>query len=437
MTSFHQKRVAGWSNVLPTTTSLAEGPEDWDRIAALPGTALIARGSGCSFGDASYLGGGFTYSTLIHRTISPFDTAHGTIEVGAGVTMGSLHRYLDSTPYEFAIFGGTERATVGGAVAGDIHGKNHSVAGSFGHHVVALRLATVDTRRINCSATVESELFRATIGGMGLTGFIESVTLALQPRQESAVCQHRRIVCGLTEMEALFASTDAEFNYCTWFDLARNGARGLFCQAERVEEPLAAARRVIMLPLPRVALLQPWTIGLAGKAILGLARRKQAIVHIRDFNYSGLHEVFPNWNKLYSRKGMIEYQFVLPDADFTAVLQELVSMARHHSLGLLAAVVKKFGAHRSVGLLSFPLPGYTINFQMPNTAEAVGFLQDFTDLLLNCGGKVNLTKDSCITANQFSRMFDNLSEWRQIVRGIDPDHRIRSGLSNRLGMKPW
>lgn len=191
------------------------------------------------------------------------------------------------------------------------------------------------------------------------------------------------------------------------------------------------------IPLPRIGLLQPWTIGFVGEAILRFSRRTESIVHIRDFNYSGLPEIFLNWNMLYGRRGMIEYQFVLPSADFLAVLRELVSLAQHHSLGLLAAVVKKFGIHEPAGLLSFPSPGFTINFQMPNTLETVSFLRAFTDVLLDRGGRVNLTKDSCLTAGQFSRMFPHLEEWRKIVRRFDPAHRIRSGLSNRLAMKPW
>ena len=437
MTDFPQTRVASWSNTLPALTSFVKGRAGWDQVIAQPGTAVIARGAGHSFGDAAYLDGGFTCSSLSHDQISTIDTARHTITVGGGVTLGAFHRHLDSTPYEFSIFGGTASATAGGAAAGDIHGKNHVLAGSFGAHVVSLGVVTIDGRRIDCSSTVEPDLFSATLGGMGLTGFIESVTLKLSSRGSSALRQRRALVTHPGEMDELFMTTSAEFSYCVWPDLARKRARGFFCAADRVATRCPPDRRGMTIPLPRIGLLQPWTIGFVGEAILRFSRRTESIVHIRDFNYSGLPEIFLNWNMLYGRRGMIEYQFVLPSADFLAVLRELVSLAQHHSLGLLAAVVKKFGIHEPAGLLSFPSPGFTINFQMPNTLETVSFLRAFTDVLLDRGGRVNLTKDSCLTAGQFSRMFPHLEEWRKIVRRFDPAHRIRSGLSNRLAMKPW
>jgi decaprenylphospho-beta-D-ribofuranose 2-oxidase len=429
--------IATWGNALPTETWLATyGGEGTAKVSDVGGP-FIPRGAGRSFSDAAYLTRGVTLSSRDLSSLHEIDFRQRTVICGGGTPMIDLHLALEATPLAFPVFGGTQLATAGGAVASDIHGKNHAATGSFGDHVVSIGVATADGGEVECTPDCEHrDLFAATIGGMGLTGLITSVKLRLEPRRSSTLRVRTRAVANAAEAIAAFEQSTAEFEFCSWVDLAGRPGGGLYYYADRVEGDGRRPRTLRRSPLPRVRVLQRPVVALMDAVRRVAHRRLDQRVHIRTFNYSGPHEVFFHWNRLYGGHGVIEYQFATPRDGFAPLVDKLARGARERSLPLLMSVVKRF-ARRGRGLLSFPAPGYTLCFQVPNSDAARRFLQGFTDDLIAAGGHVYLAKDSCVRADQLERMYAELPAWREIARRYDPANRLRSDLSNRLKMKPW
>lgn len=431
------RRVASWSHMLPSTTRFVHGTEGWRLALALDGRPVIPRGAGRSFGDAAYSGRGGTTCLAASVADARLDEERLILRVDAATAVGAVHDLLEASDYEFPVYGGTQWATVGGAVAGDIHGKNHAAEGSFGCHVAGLSLVTASGALLDCSSEDRSDLFEATIGGMGLTGLIETVELRLRRRRARTI----RVERSALLLEDLYRRLDDRrpaFHFSAWFDLAGPAARGLHFEGELSDSPCPAPRRPRRLSTPRLPLVGAGAIRLAGRMVMA---RSQGVavrhMHVRDFNYSGLHERLFGWNRLYGRSGMIEYQFVVAENLFPQILAGLIADARRNSVPLLAAVIKRLGDRRSPGLLSFPIEGLTVNFQTPPTAAALDLLSGFSDVVAAAGGRVNLTKDCCVLPGQFARMYDQLGDWQAIVRRYDPQSRIRSAMADRLRLKPW
>lgn len=420
---------------MPTRTCLAEyGAPGAENVAAL-GQPLIPRGAGRSFSDAAYLTAGVSLASRRLSGIGRLDERRRTILCGAGVEMVQLHRHLEATNFSFPIYGGTQWATIGGGVASDIHGKNHPGAGSFGHHVEALTLATADGRTVRCSRHERTELFAATVGGMGLTGLITEVELRLERGRPQSVRLESRVVPDLAAARRLLTATDCDFQFCSWGRLPGPGIFYRATYADAPSPPPAAGRD---LWLPRLRLINRWSLAAVDQLRRTLHRDVDHHVHVRSFNYSSPHEYLIRWNQLYGRRGFLEYQLAIAEKRFDEITQELVTRCqRELSQGLYLAVVKRFGERRSEGYLSFPMPGYTLNFQMDNRPSARAFLREFTETVVAAGGRLYLAKDSCMHPEQLERMYPHLGRWREVVRRWDPRHMVRSDLSRRLAMKPW
>lgn len=429
------KHVASWSNTLPTLTSFCDFKEGQHILEQEP---FIPRGAGRSFGDISYTTHGTSLLSRSLTHLEPVNQQFGTITLEAGVQLIDLHRHVEHTDFTFPIYGGTQWATIGGAVACDIHGKNQATAGSFGNHVEAIRLVTPRYGEIECSRIIRSDLFAATIGGAGLTGFIKSVILRLSPAHSRSVLVRARRVATIAESLACFDTLPGDFQFCSWLNPTQPGSRGIYFYAHYSETDSAPEPRMpLPFPLPRLNLFNPLTMRAIDVAFHALVGKQEKLIHIRDFNYSGVHEVLPTWCRLFGRPGMIEYQFTLPAEAFRIACHELLTRCQRQARPIYFAVIKRFGNLPVAGLLSFPLAGYTMSFQMGNSSANRQFLTAFTDILLELGGRVYLAKDSCIKAHQFSPMYPQLERWRRIVQDVDPENRINSDLATRLELKNW
>ena len=427
--------IASWSRALPTTTRLAEfGAAETQTLAAF-GRPFIPRGAGRSFSDAAYLTAGVTLSSRRLAGIGELDQRRGRITCGAGVAMVDLHRRLEATGFSFPVYGGTQLATIGGGVASDIHGKNHVAAGSFGHHLEAVTLETADGRTVKCSREERPELFAATVGGMGLTGLIKEVELRLQQGRPRTLHVESHVVPGISAARQALSSGECDFQFCSW---GRVPGPGVCYRAFYVDRPSAPPAAGLDLWLPRLGLLNGWSLS-AAELLRRVAHRNiDKDLHVRSFNYSAPHERLIRWNRLYGRRGFIEYHLALAEDRFDEIVEELLARSRRSAVdGLYVVVVKQFGRHPSEGYLSFPCPGCTLNFQLVNRPEIRAFLREFTEVVIAAGGRLYLAKDSCMRADQFERMYPDLARWREVVRRWDPHHRVRSDLSQRLAMKPW
>ncbi|MEM8925781.1 MAG: FAD-binding oxidoreductase [Actinomycetota bacterium] len=435
-------KIASWSFTLPTSTDLLRYDGDDLRWSQRP-EPVIPRGAGRSYGDAAYVTGGVTLASSRLRRILDLDDETGTIRCEAGVEMGALHRFLEETDWSFPIFGGTQWATLGGATASDIHGKNHVADGSFGHHVAELEIVLGSGDTVLCSPEVNADLFRATIGGMGLTGFVKSVTLRLQPARSSVVRMRSSTVKGVPAFVDALMGSDDRFQFVSCVKPgtpATDVAIHPRANHAEPEGPVPSAREPIEVPLPtlRFKRLQLMHVGMSGfrRVQLRMYGNTDKLTHVRDYNYIGLHEVIKNVNHLLG--SFIEYQFVVPAGDVQAAWSELIRMADRRRVTCRGYVFKRLGPMPGVGLLSFPAEGVTASMFAPDTVPTRRLFRDFTDALIEMGGRVYLAKDSCISARQLEAMYgDQLDAWRSIVSSYDPGNRVRSDMSRRLAMKPW
>jgi decaprenylphospho-beta-D-ribofuranose 2-oxidase len=430
-------KIASWSYTLPTTTYLAPYEEQQSQLWRQTEMPFIPRGNGRSYGDAAYVTDGLTLSSQKLDGIGTLDVANGLIECGAGVTIGALHRYLEAQGqgWAFPIYGGTQWGTIGGAAAVDIHGKNDVAQGSFGNHVAAFKLVASDGQTLDCSKASQPDLFAATIGGMGLTGLIKTVTLKLQRGLARALhVRSHMLPIGAQVLDA-FEITACDFQFFSCAGCTFATCPGLYAYATYSDEVIHSIRKPIDLPTPTINLCRPSLVPLVNQLQRRLVGHRDEVVHIRDFNYIGPHEYFKQFNKLCG--SLIEYQFVVAAEQIETALTELFKIYQQSSFLCYGYVLKKLGTMPRAGLLSFPKAGYTVSFLVQNHPAARKFLIDFTDLIIELGGRIYLTKDSCILARQFERMYDQLDQWRTIVRRTDPTNRVQSDLSIRLGMKPW
>lgn len=426
--------VASWSNVRATTTRLTSIDHESTPIATSR-TRFIARGAGRSFGDAAFLTGGLTIASAPLTRVGEVDVGTRRIDVDAGVSMVDLHAALERTPFYVPVYGGTPWATVGGALASDIHGKSDPASGSFGNHVESITVTLASGETVTCSHDNEPGLFAATIGGMGLTGFVRGARLALAPRPTQTVRVRARTFRSLGALMHAFDEDASPYQVadCTDLDGARPG--GIFWSAEHVAGPRRRPSGSSDVWLPRVRAFHPWTVRAMEHVLSRAACGLDVIRHVRDFNYGGGHTVLRRWNRLFGRRGFIEYHFVLPEDRFLSGLELLRAHARRADVPLFFGVVKRLGHAPRAGMLSFPAPGFGMNFQTPDAEASRRMLVRFTDTLLELGGRVYLAKDAVITPRQLDAMYPRLDELRAVAARFDPSGRVQSDLSLRLRIK--
>lgn len=415
-----------------------------DLTAAAP--SLIARGNGRSYGDSA-LNARLTVSTLDHDRLLAFDPASGRLTCEAGVLLSDLVDIFLPRGWFVPVTPGTRLVTVGGMIAADVHGKNHHVAGSFGRHVESLRLLTGDGAAVTCSATENAELFRATIGGMGLTGVILEASFRLMP-VESAQIRQQTVACGdLSAVMAAFEDSAGWTYSVAWIDcLARGRRRGrsLLYRGEhaRPDELPAALRKTPLRLVPkarwRVPLTPPegllnfWSVS----AFNELYYRRGAgagsgLIDAETFFYP--LDALLEWNRIYGRSGFLQYQCVLPkpaSRDGLALLLDRIAAAGSASF---LAVLKLFGpADAAGGYLSFPMEGYTLALDFPATAANLSLAHELDAIVADHGGRLYLAKDSRMGLDLLRRGYgDGLARFLEMRRGLE---RFRSLQSQRLGL---
>lgn len=433
-TDVKEVMVSSWSNVFHTKTKIVRYDKEFATSLAKLYSPFIPRGSGRSYGDAAYLTGGYTITSGDLRKIRKVYSEHGTIECESGVRMVDLYNHLDQTDWSFPVAGGTQWVSVGGAVASDIHGKNDTTHGSFGNNVESFMIMTAGGEVLECSKTVNSDLFAASIGGMGLTGIITSVKLKLQRTNQKAVRAQTKPFRGVAEMFECFDNIESDLQVA-WLDLSHSlSQRGLYHYASYIDGSVDDISKPITIKLPRVKLFNSYSIRLLNAIRYTIQKNQNKVTHIRNFHYPV--DALKHWNSFYGRKGFHEYQFVVDNENAQFAIREFIKNCMQLSLPPFFAVVKKFGDIQREGLLSFPKEGFTLMGDFENRPENQQFFNKFTDFILELGGRTYLAKDSYTTKEQFKKMYKNLDLWREITRKYDPGNKIMSDLSVRLDMKP-
>jgi decaprenylphospho-beta-D-ribofuranose 2-oxidase len=411
--------------------------------------AVIPRGLGRSYNNAAQSGGGTVLSSARLNRILSLDPASGVVTAEAGVSLEDL--MVAGLPHGWfvPVSPGTRQVTIGGAIAADVHGKNHHVAGSFACHVLSFDLVLPSGELRTVTPGGDPALFWATAGGMGLTGFITQATVRLKRVETSRVKVDTIRTSGIDETMAVLAEHDKRYGYTVaWSDSTASGGglgrsiitSGDFAAPEDLrpadrEQPFAFSPRA-RLGVPDLfppGLLNRYSIRLFDELYFRKAPklREGEIQTIGQFFHplDGIR----NWNRVYGPKGFRQYQYVMPFGAEGAVRRSFEMVSAAHAPSFVT-VLKRFGA-ADPGPLSFPAPGWTLALDFPAGTPGLEPLLDALDrLVVDSGGRVYLAKDSRVSAGMFGQMYPRLGEFRKLRGEVDPQGVFASDLSRRLGI---
>jgi FAD/FMN-containing dehydrogenase len=380
---------------------------------------------GRSYGDSCLLENGTLLAARGMDHLLHFDPSTGLLRCEAGVTLAEILDFGVPLGFFLPVSPGTKYVTLGGAIANDIHGKNHHVAGTFGGHVLRFELVRSDGSRLICSPRENRDWFQATIGGMGLTGLITWAEVRLRPIVSRKMNYRGDKFVGFDEFLAISkAASEVEYTVA-WLDCVSTGAnfaRGIFMQGTHSEtpdtlKPSKEPRLVFPIDLPEFVLNKA-TIGLFNFAYYNKQTSKtvSSVVDYEPFFYpldSVLH-----WNRMYGKSGLLQFQCALPwDADNHGITQIMKAITAS-GLASFLAVLKVFGDVPSPGMLSFPIPGLTLALDFP-IREEVSFdlLQKLAEITLEHGGRMYPAKDARMTAHQFQTFYP---QWERFSAYVDP-----------------
>jgi decaprenylphospho-beta-D-ribofuranose 2-oxidase len=439
--SVSTERLTGWGRSSHASSTVIEPATTQEVVAALRecnGTKVLARGGGRSYGDAALSAGGRVIRTTKMNAVRSFDRASGTIVVDPGVTFGDLMRGFATSGWAAPVTPGTQFATIAGAIANDVHGKNHDADGSIGDHVLWLDLALPDATVRRVDRSNDPELFAATIGGIGLTGVITGVGLRMLAIPSTTLRVRERRVGSLAEYLELLQDARTRSRYSVgWIDGVATGrrlGRGILETAEHIEDPATPRRGRVPVRMPvdlPSGAINSWTVGLFNRCYfrrIPPAGRERKL-DLETFFYP--LDAILDWNRIYGRRGFVQFQCVIPDPEAHRALHELLRAIAASGQASFLAVIKSLGS-AGVGFLSFPLRGITLALDFPLARGTHALLDRLHSITIDHGGRIYLAKDSCVSARHLRQMYPKVEQFRAVLARADPQRRMRSDMSDRL-----
>ncbi|WP_342220094.1 FAD-binding oxidoreductase [Rickettsiella endosymbiont of Miltochrista miniata] len=405
----------------------------------------IARGSGGSYGDAALNARGEIILTNRLNRFLEFDMHKGILSVESGISLAKILKLIVKQGWFLPVMPGTAEVSLGGCIATDIHGKNHSHAGSLGQHVIGLQLITATGTKINCSPKILPELFWATIGGMGLTGIIGVVTLQLKRIKTVYMMVQHKVAHNLEQiMESL--GQDDEFEYSVaWLDaLNMPVSRGVIMKAKHadlLELPIAQQKsafstaKYFSFNCPyflSTSILPPILVKFFNKAYYYYLARKDQAFLLAYHDYFFPLDRIRNWPRLYGKKGFIQYQCAIPTKFSHSAIKDILETLYKHKHPIYLAVLKRF-RQENLAPLSFPLSGFTLALDIPLGNDKLFTCLDILDeIVIRAGGRIYLAKDARLKPKAFREMYKRYPEWLAVKQHWDPQNRFSSSLSRRL-----
>ncbi|NMO53726.1 FAD-binding oxidoreductase [Actinoplanes sp. TBRC 11911] len=436
--------IRGWGHATGSHALVARptGSAQWqERLAEAGPRGLIARGGGCSYGDAAQNAGGTVALTTGGDDLTRLVVADATVVADAGMTLGALIRALAPLRWTLPVVPGASGVTVGGAIAADVHGKNHVHTGTFGAHVREMTVLTPGHGEVLMSPTVNPGAFWATVGGLGLTGVIRQARLELVPLDSWLFRCTDTIATDLDAMlTGLTDASQASAYAVGWIDAVRTGAHigaGVISHAGPLMPRRTPPHDGGRLPAPRVSVPMLPGAGIGTVGITAVANRlRLATARVRPHRILPLPEVLypmdtlPGWPGLHGRLGLVQYQFVVP---FGAedVLRAALIHTRKSGFSATLAALKVFGAAGEAPL-SFPLPGWSLALDFPARPRLARVLDALDERVAAAGGRVYLVKDSRLRPDLVSAMYPQLPRWRAERAALDPKGVMTSDLNRRL-----
>jgi len=443
--------LTGWGRTAPTPAHLAAVHGEDEAREVLQGRSqrgVLARGLARSYGDAAQNAGGHVLDMTAADRVLAADLATGEIDVEAGISLDRLMTLFVPMGFFVPVTAGTRYVTVGGAIAADIHGKNHHRVGSFSQHVRWLDLFTADGQVRRVGPEADPELFWATAGGMGLTGVILRARVQMKPIESSRILVDTDRTPDLDSLMTLLTETDHLYDYSVaWIDCVAKGARmgrsvltrGRFARRDELPpkkqaDPLRYAASV-KLSAPNV--FPPGLLNLATVAAFNELWYRKSPKKKRDQLQSIPTFFHPldgvgAWNRIYGPRGFVQYQFTVPFGQEEAMREALVRISSSGAASFLA-VLKRFG-DGNPGMLSYPSPGWTLALDIPVVKGLATLLDGLDELVVGAGGRIYLAKDSRVRPELFEQMYPQLETFRAVRARVDPDGVFTSDLARRLSL---
>lgn len=445
--------VAGWGRAAASSAKVARVTcqaelEAFVAEATSSSTPVVARGLGRAYGDAAQCAGGLVLDCTSLDRIDSGSLADGVVRVEAGVSLDSLLRAIVPRGWFVPVTPGTAQVSIGGAIAADVHGKNHHRDGAFGHFVDRLSIVT-PIGRLELTPVEDPEPFWATVGGMGLTGVVAEADLRLHRIESSRMLVDTFCAGDIDECMARLSDRDGAYRYSVaWVDCTARGRRlgrsvlSLGDHATSADLPARArggaldyapARARGVPVTPPVSLIKPAAILAANELWYRKARLHGSgeLTSIGAFFYP--LDAIQDWNRLYGPLGFTQYQFVVP---FGAerVIRAVIELLQAARIAPSLAVLKRFGA-ADPAPMSFPMPGWTLALDIPLAAHDIASVLDrLDDLVASENGRVYLAKDGRLRPDLLGQMYPRLPEWLASRSTLDPSHSFASDLSRRLGV---
>lgn len=436
-------RVSNWGNypgVEAHITSPAQLTGISDHVATTQ--SFITRGTGLSYGDASLAK--TILSTEKYRKIISFDENTGVIKTQAGVTLDDVLQHAVPKGWFLYVTPGTKFVTVGGAVAGDVHGKNHHSEGSFCKYVSSIDVMMANGSVVTCGPNQNNHLFKTVCGGLGLSGVILTVEFQLKKIGSSYIRQKNVIIRNLNEMMTRLKEFEAATYSVAWIDCMASGenlGRGVLMLGEHAtpEEVKQADKlkvhRQPLVTIPMYApsfLLNPLTIGIFNFLVYTKYKMsaKEVVAHYDPYFYP--LDIMKNWNKLYGKKGFLQYQFVIPFENGEHGLRVILDAIAKEKASSFLSVLKALGPGENT--LSFPIPGWTLALDFPVTNSIFPFLDKLDKIILDLGGRIYLVKDARMSAETYWKGYPSAPVFKRDIEEYDPAHKFSSSLSKRLAM---
>src|SRR5882724_501509 len=430
-----KKEIANWGNypVMESEESNFAFLDDIQRYVKKTGE-FIPRGNGRCYGDASLAPR--TICTTKFDKILSFDTEKGIFECESGITLDHVLEVIVPKGWFLPVTPGTKFITVGGAVASDVHGKNHHVDGCFSHHVQEMDILVSDGRMITCSPVLEPDLFEATCGGMGLTGVITRIRFGLKKIGTSYIRQKQVKANNLEEILQFFDKYKDYTYSVAWIDCLKKGkgfGRSILILGEHAtlsdlndqqkKEPLKLPKKK-QIPFPFN--LPSWVLNtFSVKAFNFLYYGKNFKQEINNVvNYEPFFyplDAILNWNRGYGKKGFIQYQFVVPMESKQGLI-EILRKISDKGLGSFLAVLKVFGKQES--LISFPMEGYTLALDIPVRKGLFETLDELDKIVLHYGGRLYMSKDARMKPDILEAGYPHLPRFKSILRKYNPEGKI-------------
>lgn len=431
-------------NRYPVESAFLERPELY-RDIELKHATHIARGFGNSYGDAALNQNGCVVLTERLNRILDFDAINGTVTVEAGLSLRDLLKFIIPRGWFIAVTPGTAKVSLGGCIASDIHGKNHHHIGSFGQHVLSLTLVTATRQCLICSPQENSQIFWATIGGMGLTGIIVDITLQLIPITTSYLCTRYFPTRDLEQ--TLYCLNDEQYDdfyHVAWIDLINEPrGRGIVMAAHHAcieelpatlkDQPLVTQSSTIEMP---PIYFPNWFLNRVSGQYFNrfyhhrLRNKTTSLITYWDYFYP-LDRLF-GWERLYGKRGFIQYQCVIPKDLAYRTIQKLITILKNGRYPILLATIKRLGPTNEA-FLSFPIEGITLALDIPIVDQNLFTVLDRLDeCIIESGGRVYLAKDARLAPQNFRIMYPRYQTWLSIKQSTDPNHLFSSSLARRL-----